>query len=689
MNDDTSQAASNQAVATAARADRAAKAQAARASQDAMALAGVEAEATDTPLSQRAKKRLTSYLWGVMAFSVVVNLLFLVSPIYMLQVYDRVLSSRSMETLVVLTGVAVGLLLLYIFAEGGRKRLMARAGQLLGESLDGVTLRRGLAAAGTPSQHTVQSVQNLSRLQSLLMQGTIAPLFDLLFAPLFIIVLFAIHWLLGTIALAGAAVLVGFAVLTDRVSRKAVEEASKREQKAQGHLSHMIRQRAAIVSMGMTDRAVGQWQTLRRDAVDTNVEAAEGATFLTSTTRSFRQILQIAILGAGAALAVGGGVTPGTVVAGSIIMGRGLAPIDQTVAIWRQVILGMKSWRELSEWVDSTDKTDIHLEAAQITAMPRPHPQLKFEEFAVGIPGSKKPLLPQMSLDLKPGTLIALLGPSGSGKTSFLQSVAGAWAPQHGTARLGGRDMFTWDARDRGKWIGYLPQHVELLTGTVLENIARFNEVEPEQVFEAAQRVGCHEMILSLPKGYDTPIGEGGVHLSAGQRQSIGLARAFFGRPSLILLDEPTAHLDAGLAANLMARFAHYTRLPQEDRDITAIVATHDLRLINAADQVMVIQDRKITLSPRDDYLKKVSDLRRQQAQANQAQVKQAQPSQGQVAQGQAAQSQPAQQQAAPQPPQGAAPTRPGGNPLTVPMPTIPKAEDGAQKPPRDDEVAS
>ncbi|WP_051881592.1 type I secretion system permease/ATPase [Parvularcula oceani] len=574
-------------------------------------LAGVETEPGDARLSRRAARRLRNHLWAAAGFSVVVNLLFLVSPLYMLQVYDRVLASRSIETLILLSLIAVFLLLLYIAAEGGRKRVLARAGQILGESLDGMTLRRGLAAAGTPSARTVAAVGNLSRVQGLLLQGTLSPLFDIPFVPLFILVLFVIHPVLGLISLAGAGVLLALAVLTDRLSRKSVEEAGKQDQRAQSHLGHLVRQRAAIVSMGMTDRAVGRWQQLRREAVDTNIAAGEGATYLSSTTRSFRQILQIAILGSGAALAVAGAITPGSIIAGSIIMGRGLAPIDQTVSIWRQVILGRKAWRELSEWVDTHDASDLPMEVAAVTALPRPDPVLKLEEFAVGIPGSKKPLLPQMTVELPRGGLIALLGPSGAGKTSFLQSVAGAWAPQHGTVRLGGRDLASWDARDRGRFVGYLPQHVELLTGTVFENICRFTDADPERVFEAARRVGCHDMILTLPKAYDTPIGEGGVHLSAGQRQSIGLARAFFGHPALLLLDEPTAHLDANLAAALMGRFAAYARQPQSERDVTAIIATHDLRLINAADQVMLIQDRKIVLSPREDYLKRVSDLRR------------------------------------------------------------------------------
>lgn len=577
-------------------------------------LAGVEADGTSGKPSEKTSRLLRRYLRTAFAFTVVTNLLYLVSPMYMMQVYDRVLASGSSATLIVLTSIAVFLLFVYIAGDGGRRRVLARAGQVLGEALDGLALRRGLGSAKTPTTDTIAAVANLSRVQGLLLQGTIAPLFDVPFAPLFIGLLFLINPWLGALGLAGALALLGLAVLTDRLSRDAVEDASKRDQKAQTHLSHMVRQRAAIVSMGMTDRAVGQWQRQRREAVDVNISSSTSATFLSATTKSLRQILQIAILGAGAALVIAGAETAGTIIAGSIIMGRGLAPIDQTVAIWRQIILGRKAWKELSTWVDS-DEAAAAADASAVIAMPRPVPSLRFEEYAVGIPGADRPLLPPMTVDIKQGTLLALLGPSGSGKTSFLQSLAGAWPAHQGVARLGGRDIATWDPRDRGRFVGYLPQHVELLTGTVFENISRFTPCEPEEVFAAARLVGCHDMILTLPKGYDTLVGEGGVHVSAGQRQSIGLARAFFGDPALLLLDEPTAHLDASLAANLMSLFANIARAPMEARRQIAIIATHDLRLINAADTVMVIKDRKIVLTPREDYLRKVSDLRAQQAQ--------------------------------------------------------------------------
>lgn len=217
--------------------------------------------------------------------------------------------------------------------------------------------------------------------------------------------------------------------------------------------------------------------------------------------------------------------------------------------------------------------------------------------------------------------MIALLGPSGSGKTSLLQTMAGAWPTHEGKVRLGGRDIATWNPEDRGRYLGYLPQNVELLTGSVFENIARFTDCEPEAVFSAARAIGGHQMILALPEGYDTQIGQGGTYLSAGQRQVIGLARAFFGNPALLLLDEPTAHLDAALAEGLMARFAALARRPHHERPVTAVIATHDLRLINAADRVMLVRQRKVALMPRERYLQHVSDVRRaRRAQSGQAQ---------------------------------------------------------------------
>lgn len=556
------------------------------------------------------------FVWIAGFFTVILNLLMLVSPMYMLQVYDRVLTSSSVETLIVLTAIAVFLLLIYIAAEAGRKRVLSRAGRYIGAALDAATLRAGLDDAKSPPTAIMENIGNLAKVQGFFVNATVAPLLDLPFVPFFLLILFLVHPALGVIGLVGAIILLALAIISNNVSTKTIREAAKRESSAQAILGHTARQRAAIVSMGMGERAIQRWRDKRQDAIDESLRAVNSSNYLSAVSRSFRQILQIAILGGGAFLALRQEVSPGAIVAGSIIMGRGLAPIDQSVAIWRVLIQTREAWSDLKTYLSESES---HMEAEvdhKITRMPRPAPALKLEDFSVTPPGSEKPLLPQVSFELPRGSITALLGPSGAGKTSLMQTIAGAWAPLSGTARLGGRDIHTWDADDRGRFVGYLPQHVELLTGTVFENIARFTDADPEAVYEAARRAGCHEMILSFPKGYDTPIGERGSYLSAGQRQAVGIARAFFGHPALLLLDEPTAHLDINMVGVMMQQFANIARTPAKDREATYIIATHDLRLINASDQVLVIQNRQVALMPRDEYLKKVSDLnQRRQAQ--------------------------------------------------------------------------
>lgn len=567
-------------------------------------------------ITKAAEKKLWSFLGIALFFTLILNIIMLVAPMYMLQVYDRVLTSSSVETLIVLTVIAVFLLLIYIAADAGRKRVFAMAGKSVGEELDAATLRTGLDDAKSPPAAILENMGNLVRVQGFLVNGTAAPLLDALFVPLFLGILFFVHPILGAVGLVGAIVLLGLAIISNNVSAKSVTEAAKKESAAQATLAHTARQRAAIVSMGIGERAIDRWRTQRHEALNESMQAVNANNFLTALSRSIRQILQIAILGMGAFLALQQQVSPGAIIAGSIIMGRGLAPIDQAVAIWRVLLQTLQSRRDLKDYLENSSSTIAYAEG-NVTAMPRPAPALKLEEFSVAAPGADKALLPHFSVELSRGSIVALLGPSGAGKTSLLQTLAGAWGPHSGTARLGGRDIHTWQADDRGRFVGYLPQDVELLTGTVFENIARFTEADPDDVFEAARKAGCHEMILSLPHGYDTPIGERGSHLSAGQRQSIGLARAFFGSPAMLLLDEPTAHLDMNMVGNLMQQFAEIARTPKAERDCTYVIATHDLRLINAADQIMVIQNRQVALMPRDEYLKKVSDLnqRRQQTQ--------------------------------------------------------------------------
>lgn len=544
--------------------------------------------------------------WRTAAFfSLAVNILFLVSPIYMLQVYDRVLTTGSMPTLILLSGIAVFLLVIYLFAEAGRKRVFARAAEALGTSLAQPTLRRGLSDPAAGRSQTLSAPAQLNTVQNALQQGLPGTLFDLPFSPFFLLILFVIHPVLGAVGLAGTILLVGLALLNQRMTSRPLAEASEAEGAAQTELAQLVRQQGAILGMGMLDRALGRWLAMRAEANEASLEAGLPSVFLGAATRSFRMILQVAILGTGAFLAVRGEVSAGAIIAASIVFGRAVAPIDQAVNGWKQLSSFMNARRGLEVWL-SEGYTDQN----PSIPLPRPEPVLEFEELQVTIPGADKPLLAQIDHRFEAGRIVALLGSSGSGKTSLLQTVAGAWPPLHGAARLGKRDMARWDSSDRGRYVGYLPQHVELLRGSVFENIARFEDTAPERVFAAAKLAHCHDLILSLPDGYDTLIGEGAHFLSAGERQAVGLARAFFGNPALIVLDEPTAHLDAELVRGLLDTIADMSRRPPEDRHQTIIMATHDIRLIGAADDVMIIKDRVSQVIPRSVYLDRVSELR-------------------------------------------------------------------------------
>jgi ABC-type protease/lipase transport system fused ATPase/permease subunit len=401
------------------------------------------------------------------------------------------------------------------------------------------------------------------------------------------------------------------------MTKEPLAEAQRADLEGQNALSQIVRQRSAIVSMGMVQRSVLRWGELRRKGVSAQLDAGTPAVFIGSSTRALRMALQIAILGVGAFLAVQGYISAGAIIASSIILGRGLAPIDQAVNSWRAVVGAWRAAGEVGEWTDKA----MAEENRQVTPMPRPEPQISAQEMVVTVPGAEKPLLQPMSHLFERGRIVAILGASGTGKTSLLQTLAGAWSPLEGAVRLGGRDLHRWSHEDRGRYIGYLPQHVELLRGTVRENIARFTDATAEEVFQAARVAGCHDLIVSLPDGYDTDIGDGGTYLSAGQRQAIGLARAFFGKPPLILLDEPTAHLDSNLSGHLMQGFAEMARQPAEERSVTAFIATHDMRLLNAADDVMIVHERNVLIRPREAYLQQISDLKRSRLAASRPQA--------------------------------------------------------------------
>jgi PrtD family type I secretion system ABC transporter len=522
-------------------------------------------------------------------FSLAINLLLLVSPLYMLQVYDRVLTSGSVDTLVLLSVLALALLGVFAAADSGRRRVLALIGRALGELLEHRLFATGMGAAG---RRLESAVADLGRVQGLFANGTIQPLFDAPFVPMFALFVFLVHPLLGAVTLAGAVGLVLLAVAAERAGTVAVERSSHAERAATRFLSGIGRQFAAVRAMGMGPAVERRWQGLRDAAAIETLETARTTAFYGGVSKAVRQMLQVVTLGVAAWLVLRQEISAGAIIASSILAGRCLAPIDQIIGAWRPLLQARKSWSNLAAFVPPD------AEQAASTPLPRPQAELRLRELTVDHPGGTGALFEPVDLRLTGGQTLLVLGRSGQGKTSLLQVLSGAATPAGGSVSLGGRNLHAWDMADRGAHIGFLPQYVDLLPGTVAENIVRFADAGPDAAIAAARRAGCHEAILQLAGGYDTPIG-GEAPLSAGQRQDIGLARAVHGEPVALFLDEPTAHLDLRGVSALLDLLAW-----QQQQGRIAVIASHDRRLLTAASLVLELRDGRAVLAERDAYVR-------------------------------------------------------------------------------------
>lgn len=536
-------------------------------------------------------ERRKGYVAAVLAFSLAANVLLLVSPIYMLQIYDRVLTTGSYDVLIWLTIVCCALLAVYAAAEVGRRRVLALAGANFGDQVSAKVYQRfGTSTRPPKLSHDLQLV---SRIQGVLQSGMPTALFDLPFVPLFVFLLFVLHPILGYVGVFGALVILSLAVISEIRSRTTGRTALAEDNRSKQFSRGLERQRSAMISMGITRRAFQHWRSLDLNARKLATSASTSDGGYAGLSKSVRQVLQLAILGLGAALALNQSVSAGAVVACSILMGRALAPLDQIVGSWRQLVKARSAWTELKSAVSDTPEMENAI------SLPKPKACLQISRLTVHIPGQKVELVKSFSLDIHAGEVVALVGANGTGKSTFLQIVSGAMQPSVGLVQLGGKDIHNWEIEDRGQWLGYLPQHVELLPTDVKSNIARLNETEPERVFEATQLIGCHETILKLPSGYETPVGDGGVPISAGQAQSIGLARAVFNRPPAVFLDEPTSNLDHVSSLRLARGLESISK-----QGSFAIISTHDPRILNIATRILMIQDRAMLSMAADDYIK-------------------------------------------------------------------------------------
>ncbi len=541
-----------------------------------------------------------------MLFSMFINILQLTFSIYMLQVYDRVLTSYNASTLAVITLAAVVALAALAILEWIRSRLLIRIGveferKLAFPILD-TELRMASALRKQPEQGEIRDVQVL---RSFLGSNAVFAFFDLPWMPIYFLLIFVLHPAMGTVAVVGGALVLLFGVLTQRIAAPRLQEANDVNRRAALLLAGATRNAHVIRAMGMISAVGERWHTLNAKVMRLQTSASRRVGLLHSVSKSLRIGLQVAIYALGAYLAITNQSSAGIMIASSIIMGRALAPIDQAMASYKQSLEARSAYRRIRATLKGRNEKER-------MSLPTPRGELSVEGVAFAM--NDAPLLEGVSLHLKPGTTLAIIGPSGSGKSTLCRLLLGIWPPSAGSIRLDGAELSSWDSEQLGSFLGYLPQDVELFSGTVAENIARMGKVDAGQVLRAAQLAGVHELILRLPGGYDTPIGEYGQGLSGGQRQRIGLARALYGDPCVLVLDEPNSNLDEEGETRLMQSLLH---LRQEGK--TIVLVAHKPAILAAADEILAFQMKGAPLyGPRAVILQKLESLRRQSAPAAQ-----------------------------------------------------------------------
>jgi ATP-binding cassette subfamily C protein len=492
------------------------------------------------PELREARRASRGLYWFVGIFSVFVNLLMLTGPLYMLQVYDRVLGSRSVETLVALTILVAFLFGMMGILDYARGRIMARAGarfqSLLERRVFDAVLRK---SARSPDQSSVTGLGDLQSVQQLMTSPVLTAGFDIPFTPLFLMGIWIFHPWLGALALSGGTILIFLAVLNQLATRRSVLTAGQAGVAADVMAGEIRAEAETVQAMGMRGAAFDRWQTARGQALSQQVGSADRAGTFSVSIKTFRLFLQSAMLGLGAWLVLQNQLTAGAMIAGSILLGRALAPVEQLVGQWALVQRARQGWTSLGRLL-----TEVPPDQER-TTLPKPKARLDVQGVSLVPPGEREATLRGVTFSLKPGQAVGVIGPSGAGKSSLARAITGLWPPAVGKIRLDGATLDQFAPDVLGQHIGYLPQRVQLFAGTIAENIARLSaNPDAAQVVAAAKNADAHEMILKLPNGYDTQISAGGGRLSGGQMQRIGLARAMYGDPVILVLDEPNSNLD-------------------------------------------------------------------------------------------------------------------------------------------------
>ncbi|THK41204.1 type I secretion system permease/ATPase [Methylophaga sp. SB9B] len=517
----------------------------------------------------------------VALFSAILNLLMLVPSLYMLQVYDRVLSSRNEATLLMLTLIVVGAYLILGGLEYVRSFVMIR----VSSKLDTLLNKRVYTAAFEQSLknkgiNAGQSLQDLTAIRQFVGGNGLFAFFDAPWFPIYILIIFLFDTSLGLFALAGSILLIVLAVISEYISRKPLAEANSIAVKANNLATNNLRNAEVIEAMGMLNNLMSRWYRLQQQFLALQSEASDKAASIAAMSRFLRISLQSLVLGLGALLVLENKITPGMMIVASILMGRVLSPVEQLISVGKSWNATKSAYFRLHELLAANPARESGME------LPEPIGLVTVEGITVLPPGAQVPALKNVTFALEPGDVLGVIGPSGAGKSTLARILVGIWPPRIGHVRLDAVDIFQWNKHELGPHIGYLPQTIELFAGTVSENIARFGEVEPDKVILAAKQAGVHEMILRLPEGYDTLLGDDGAGLSGGQKQRLGLARAIYNEPSLIVLDEPNSNLDE---TGEIALAATIKQLQKQRK--TVVMITHRTSALAVSNKLLLLVD--------------------------------------------------------------------------------------------------
>ena len=536
-------------------------------------------------------------LVAVTLFSLCINLLMLTAPLYMLQMFDRVLVSRSTDTLILLTAIAGAALLVLAALEAVRSLVLVRISTWLDRQLGGVVLTGSIVATlrqGTSP--SVQGLRDLSTFRTFLTGPGIFPIMDAPWTPIFLAVIFLLHPVLGWVALAGAILLFSLAVANELATGTLLARAGGASIKALHQAEAAVRNADVIEAMGMTPNLIGHWHRNNAEILDLQARASDRSGAITATSKFVRLSLQIGILGTGAWLVILGEATPGVMIASSILMGRALAPVEQAIGSWKTTIAARDAYRRVKRLLGEMPARGLTM------PLPTPKGRLSVDGLTFVHLGADEPVLKALSFALEPGESLGLIGPTAAGKTTLARLLVGSLVSRSGHVRLDGMDVARWDPEDLGRHMGYLPQDVELFDGTVRQNIARMGEGDPDAVIAAARLAGVHEMILHLQNGYETEIGSDGAALSGGQRQRIALARAVYGEPKFVVLDEPNANLDNDGEEALVQ-----TIDTLKQRGTTSVVIAHRPTILDRVDKVLVLRAGTAQMfGPRDEVIPKI-----------------------------------------------------------------------------------